>query len=110
MTAHALPQLQRAERLCVLHYLHRSDKRLLLDQPLLPLADGESWATFRARPTKKAKKGRHVPFTHWCPEELVRLFPGLEEEFCDVDVPDDITDDLRRFSETGNTASVACCQ
>ncbi|XP_076453314.1 sacsin-like [Babylonia areolata] len=91
---HCLPQLQRLDKLNLLQYLSHIDMGLLLDQPLLPLADEVSFGTFR-----RAGSGWSPMFL--CPRQLVQLFPGLEGQFCDVSVPRHVRDDLQRLTESG---------
>ncbi|XP_076434838.1 sacsin-like [Babylonia areolata] len=101
LMGHSLPHLCRSEKLSLLHFLCQQDKQLLFDLPLLPLADGEGFDTFRRRPSKKGKKGGHISFIHRCPEDLLQLFPGLEAEFCDSNVPEHVADDLNRLADSG---------
>ena len=85
-----LPQLTRSDRLNLLHYLIEQDMSLLVNQPLMPMADGVSFGTFQSRGSST---------TLWCPDDLAQLFPGLEKELCDHE-------DLRHVAQSGSRVSL----
>jgi hypothetical protein len=71
----ALPSLTRSDQLNLLTYLAQNgDTSLLNGLALLPLANGQ-FTTFQQRTST---------VTYWCPPDMLSLFPGLEDKFCDV--------------------------
>jgi hypothetical protein len=71
----ALPSLTRSDQLNLLTYLaYHGDTSLLNGLALLPLANGQ-FTTFQQRSST---------VTYWCPPDMLPLFPGLEDKFCDV--------------------------
>lgn len=92
----SFPRLTRQDKLCLLHYLCYYNSSLVLDLALMPLADGVTFETFRSRQAGRSS----AALKYWCSHELLRLFPGLEAEFCDNNVPADVREDLRRLAES----------
>ena len=89
-----LPHLTQKDRLALLSYfsLYNSAHDVLLNQQLLPLADG-TFGTF---------KNQRGVLVFWCRQDLAQLFPGLESRFCDSKVPADVNEYLRHLAESGN--------
>lgn len=93
LIADCLPHLTDTDRLHLLRYFSLNGTALdaLLNQQLLPLADG-TYGAFKGRPG--------VP-VFWCHHDLAQLFPGLESQFCDSKVPADVNEYLRCLAESG---------
>ena len=93
LTASCLLHLTQKEKLDLLSYfsLYDSAHDVLLNQQLLPLADG-AFGTF--------KDERDAP-VFWCHNDLAQLFPDIESRFCNSQIPADVNEYLHHLAESG---------
>ena len=94
LVASSLPHLTRTDKLWLLHYFCSCGDahQCLLNQHLLPLADN-TFGTFQYR--------HGLCEVFWSPANLLKLFPGIEAQFCDTNVPADVDDDLQSLAISG---------